>query len=114
MQFAAAWLLDVLLKQRPSQGEVAEPTAPQEAFQAAPTKPEPMRYPPVQDYNMESTNAVKPQQMGDAHASAPPYPNVNMATSKMDSQPSAPPLADASKSDAYPGIVEHRPRLPVV
>ncbi|CAL8461782.1 g1313 [Coccomyxa elongata] len=79
MQFSAAWLLDLLLRQQPATGEVAVPDHTPYASHHAPTKPPPMH--PVQEppssaaqYQQHFPPVQYQQQTPPVQPSAPPYP----------------------------------------
>lgn len=123
MQSAAAWLLDMLLRQQPAQGEIAAP--PEHAAYAshhAPTKPPPMAaaQPPALGPAQQGWRpSVGPysQSPYQRQQSAGPYaqdPYKQQQGAPAPAQPSAPPLPVSMQGEGVQGSPGWQPAFPKV
>lgn len=123
MQFAIAWLLDLLLSQQPaSSGQLpGHGQIPHNAFQAAPTRPEPLQQGHYPTVDPQQTGWGPPQQVMSSpeQASAPPWDPHNDSRPSVQYpavQPSAPPVSGHphQRQGAQPSKAEGESGLPVV
>lgn len=120
MQSAAAWLLDLLLRQQPAMGEVAVPDHLPYASHHAPTKPPPMNlvqgYPSSAEQGQQQCAPSSPYASHHAPTKPPPMPPVQQfpCSAEQGAQQHAPTYPQVPQyQQQYPTVQPSAPPLPV-